>query len=421
MVQGINLVRPLPASSASSILKIPEKPRKPSYSPLLCSGVGVLLILCVCLLAALVLVGRKSADRAVNNNNNNNKDNDIENAIESALNLRGHSDPAGDKSVIVLNKSESRGSDSAEQRRNNSDDDDNNINKKMAQKFASQLTFRLQKEIKPLLYKLELYPNLKTKTFNGSVAIDLEVQEPVSFIAIHSKKLAITNTSLRAGVGSEIPISATYVFDKFEYWVTEFDKPIERGNYTFSMDFAGDLMNRIVGFYGSTYFSPEKNQSRTIATSKFEPTFARQAFPSFDEPNKKAPFEISIIRPTGDDYIALSNMNEVSSVPLGGDLTDLTRTTFNRSVPMSTYLACFIVCDFVKKSAVVDAAGIGQNVELRVFASPSQLHKVDLALKAAKIITEYYIQYFGIEYPLPKLGKKRGLYRVGHRWTADRR
>ena len=48
---------------------------------------------------------------------------------------------------------------------------------------------------------------------------------------------------------------------------------------------------------------------RTIATSKFEPTYARRAFPCFDEPGFKAEFNIQLVHPTNDCYNALSNMN----------------------------------------------------------------------------------------------------------------
>lgn len=48
---------------------------------------------------------------------------------------------------------------------------------------------------------------------------------------------------------------------------------------------------------------------RYIATSKFEPTYARRAFPCFDEPAFKAEFTVKLVHPTGDCYSALSNMN----------------------------------------------------------------------------------------------------------------
>ena len=47
---------------------------------------------------------------------------------------------------------------------------------------------------------------------------------------------------------------------------------------------------------------------RKIATSKFQPTYARRAFPCFDEPSFKSTFKTTLIRPSDGGYIALSNM-----------------------------------------------------------------------------------------------------------------
>lgn len=71
---------------------------------------------------------------------------------------------------------------------------------------------------------------------------------------------------------------------------------------------------------------------------------------------------------------------------------------------MSTYLACFIVSDFAFKEK--DVKGVIANVpsfKMRVFATPAQVDKVDYALSVGVGITEYYIEYFNISYPLPKL------------------
>lgn len=139
--------------------------------------------------------------------------------------------------------------------------------------------------------------------------------------------------------------------------------------------------------------------NRYIATSKFEPTFARQSFPCFDEPSMKAIFNITLIRPAGDGYSALSNMNQIAEEPYGNGLV---KVKFAESVPMSTYLTVFIVSDFEFINETITPE-IGEPFELRTFATPAQVSKLDFALETSKNVIEYYINYFKIPYPLPKL------------------
>lgn len=73
---------------------------------------------------------------------------------------------------------------------------------------------------------------------------------------------------------------------------------------------------------------------------------------------------------------------------------------------MSTYLACFIVSDFASQSKQVKGVLQGaDDFEMRVFSTQAQVPKVEYALDIGVGITEYYIEYFNISYPLPKLGK----------------
>lgn len=81
-----------------------------------------------------------------------------------------------------------------------------------------------------------------------------------------------------------------------------------------------------------------------------------------------------------------------------------TTVVFNQSVPMSTYLVCFIVSDLVSKQMPIKANGIGHDFHMKVYARPSEIDKVDFALNAGVKAIEFFIQYFQKEYPLPKLG-----------------
>jgi glutamyl aminopeptidase len=139
-------------------------------------------------------------------------------------------------------------------------------------------------------------------------------------------------------------------------------------------------------------------------TSKFEPTYARRAFPCLDEPDRKATFDISLVKPkeaAPGDWTALSNMNEVQTVD--GPGTNEQTTTFATSVKMSTYLACFIVSQFKSRDATVTNLD-GSTFDVRTFAPAHSVKKTEFANAAAVSITGYYIKYFDIGYPLPKLG-----------------
>ncbi|MGH0155716.1 UNVERIFIED_CONTAM: hypothetical protein FKN15_054027 [Acipenser sinensis] len=135
-----------------------------------------------------------------------------------------------------------------------------------------------------------------------------------------------------------------------------------------------------------------QSDQRVLASTHFEPTSARMAFPCFDEPAFKANYSVVIRR--GDKHIALSNMPKVKTVELGGGIFE---DHFDVSVRMSTYLVAFIVCDFKSVSQITSTG-----IEVSIYAVPDKWDQTHYALEAAVKLLEFYEQYFNIYYPLPK-------------------
>ncbi|XP_070159038.1 aminopeptidase A isoform X2 [Polyergus mexicanus] len=282
-------------------------------------------------------------------------------------------------------------------------------------------SFRLPKEVKPICYDLFLHPKLKENTFSGKITILIDVLDDRRTIALHQKGLNITSAKLITyGLEEDYEIKISFISDptKYEIFVISTENEFKSGLYNLSLDFDGSLGNKIVGFYSSKYQyydeeariildrgmpgkRPEK-QTRYIATTKFEPTYARQAFPCFDEPNFKAEFSIKLVCPMENSYDSLSNMN-IENVELHKPEKDLKTITFAQTVPMSTYLACFIVSDMVKSTMMAKGLN-GREFPVSVYSTKLQAkEKRQFPLHIGVKAIEYYIKLFEIDYPLPKL------------------
>ena len=105
------------------------------------------------------------------------------------------------------------------------------------------------------------------------------------------------------------------------------------------LEFHGNLTGLIVGFYQAEYINSE-GEKVPMATSKFQPTDARSAFPCFDEPSYKSTFSTTLVRPS-ERYVALSNMPEERQV----------WSSFSKSMSFSfKSLLIKIVIDFRSKT-----------------------------------------------------------------------
>ncbi|XP_046631093.1 glutamyl aminopeptidase-like [Daphnia pulicaria] len=262
-----------------------------------------------------------------------------------------------------------------------------------------ELDYRLPTDTLPLHYEIYLHPDLVLGTFTGKVDVLLNITQPRDFILIHSKFLTIKKTLLRKGDGTngeQIILGDTFEYAPNEFWVVKLSSQIQQGQYTLQLEFDRSLTKDIVGFYKSNYYNSDTNLTRTIATSKFEPTYARRAFPCMDEPSYKSTFGVTLVRPKGDGYVAYSNMPQQSFVD-DSPSVGLTTVKFQKSVEMVTYLACFIVCDFKER-----VGSTQRGIPIKTIARSNQFNSTEYPLEIGIKATDYYEKYFDIDYVLPK-------------------
>nr|XP_045618493.1 glutamyl aminopeptidase-like isoform X1 [Procambarus clarkii] len=257
-------------------------------------------------------------------------------------------------------------------------------------------SLRLPTSVHPDHYDLYLCPNLSTKAFSGRVTIHITSSETRNYFLVHTKWLSITQTQVVRVKGKQmqdVPIIEVFEYKPNEFWVIRTDD-VEPGRFQITTTYTGSLQKGILGFYYSEYTDAEGN-SRGLATTKFEPTYARRAFPCLDEPSFKSTYNITIVRPS-EGYIALSNM-PVMKESLGAPSEGLTEVTFKKSVPMVTYLVCFIVCDFTFKEKI-----LGSGMPFRVYAPSDRIENTQYALDTGASILQMYERMFDMPFPLPK-------------------
>jgi aminopeptidase N len=244
---------------------------------------------------------------------------------------------------------------------------------------------RLPGTARPEHYTLQLQPDLQAATFLGKETIDLTLAQASDAITLNALQLKFDTVTARVD-GKTLP--ATVSLDPAAQQATfHFAQPLPAGPLSLHIAFQGILNGDLRGFYLS------KTAHRNYAVTQFEPTDARRAFPSFDEPALKATFDVSLIIAKGDTAIGNTNIVSDKPGPAAGQHTII----FARTPKMSTYLVAFLVGDFQCLS------GESDGVPIRACATPDQVQLGHFALTAAEFFLHYYDQYFGIKYPMPKL------------------
>ena len=250
----------------------------------------------------------------------------------------------------------------------------------------------LPNDVRPTRYDLTLTPDLEAFTFGGQVSIDVEILEPTSRIVLNCAEIAVGSCSLTLADGRERPAAGVEYDEGEETVAFDFGGELAAGEARLDIAFTGELNDRLRGFYRSSYTAAD-GRERVMATTQFESTDARRAFPCWDEPSLKATFEVTLNIP--DDLVAVSNMPIVSEQPDGAGRKTV---RFAESPIMSTYLLAFVVGDLKSVERRADSGTL-----IRVWATSGKEEQGLYALETSIKLLDYFNDYFGIPFPLPKL------------------
>ncbi len=256
---------------------------------------------------------------------------------------------------------------------------------------APDAAYRLPRTVVPRHYGLRIDVDLEGARFSGTVAITLEITAEVTEITLNAADLAIADAHLELeGVGRvEASVSLDEAAERATFTL---GRAVAPGRGVLACSFEGVLNDKLRGFYRST-FVDQAGVTRTIATSQMESTDARRAFPCFDEPDRKAVFEITLV--IDEDLVAYSNSPVVAELEAGPGHKAV---QFAPSMVMSSYLVALIVGP-LEATAPRDVGGI----PVRVVHVPGKAHLAEFALEVAEHALGFFSEYFAIPYPAEKL------------------
>jgi aminopeptidase N len=248
--------------------------------------------------------------------------------------------------------------------------------------------------VTPSHYDVHLTPDFEKFTFAGVETVSMVVNGPdVYDIVLHVLDITISEAKFVGADGSELcATNISYQTDKRQTATLAFGSALQVGSGRVTLTFAGELNDKMCGFYRSAYTGPD-GQTKLMATTQFEATDARRAFPCWDEPALKATFAFTLTVP--------NHMTAVSNMPIRSSVAgeDGSKTVaFDTTCVMSTYLGAFVIGEMDSIEAVSS-----DGIPCRVYATAGKESQGAFALDVCTKVLSFFSEYFGIPYPLPKM------------------
>src|SRR5438552_3641691 len=247
---------------------------------------------------------------------------------------------------------------------------------------------RLPRDVHPVRYTLSIRIVPTEERFSGTADIEVELDAPRSVLWLHGRGLHVTSARVDAASAAYEQVNAEGLAR------LALDRPVGPGKATVHLAWDREFDPQIVGLYVAT------EAGERYAYTQFEAADARRAFPGFDEPEFKTPFDVTFTVPSGE--VAVANTMPVEEQPAGAGLK---RVRFATTRPLPTYLLLWAVgpFDVVSPPPLPPNQVRSRPLQVRGIAPKGRGGELDFALKTGADLLVRLERYFGTEFPFEKL------------------
>ena len=255
---------------------------------------------------------------------------------------------------------------------------------------AAPPTVRLPSVASPVRYRVELWVDPALETFRGRAEIRVSLKEASDTIWLNGKGLTVEAASLVAAEGAKDALREEASTEGKDFIRLRLPRTLPAGEYEAGLTYTGPIGTKeLAGVFR------QKEGDDWYAFTQFEPIDARRAFPCFDEPSYKTPWQLTIHAPKG--ALAVSNAPVVSAADeVGGGRTFV----FAPTKPLPSYMVAFGVGPF----DVVDAGTAGRGkTPIRMIIPKARGMEARWAVESTGPLLERLEAYFDVPYPYEKL------------------
>ncbi len=251
----------------------------------------------------------------------------------------------------------------------------------------------LPDDVTPEHYTLSLVIDPTKPAFTGIAVIRVHLTVPRRVIWMHGQNLQVDQAVVAPEDGQ--PLTAQWHPEGTGGLVTlRLPRAVGPGEATLRVRYTAPFDTQLEGLY------KVHAGDHDYAFTQFEPLAARLAFPGFDEPRFKTPYDVTLTVPA--DQVAIANTHAVETTPVDSGMK---RIRYATTEPLPTYLVAWAVGPFdVETHGPMPPNDVRHApLPFRAIAVHGRGGELGYALDNTPGILAALESYFGTPYPWDKL------------------